>query len=141
MNYPHSMRLAGPWDFEVIRTDAGEPPSQYGRIRLPLAWSEAFGNEFRGVVRLVRRFNRPTNLDPHECVCLEIEGCCANGRASLNGDPLGSVPARSLRVDFDITSRIELNNTLEIEVEIPELLFGNVLGEVRLEIRLAPSSC
>ena len=148
MIYPHAMRLAGPWEYEVLRVDSGAPLLPAGRVKLPADWGETLGQDFRGLVRYVRRFNRPTNLDPHERVWLVIERVDARGRALLNNEPLGEIPSCERSVEFDLTSRLQLHNALVVEVECPaetaahglprpgrEHLPGGITGDVRLEIR------
>lgn len=150
MNYPHVMRLAGPWEFEVLRVDAGEASvGQSGRIQIPGDWGAWLGRDFRGAVRYRRHFHRPTNLDPHEQVWLAIEGVDAWGSVSLNGCPLGEVRGYALTAEFEITDALLLRNELTIDVECPpherlgerlrpgrEDQPGGLLGAVRLEIRV-----
>lgn len=154
MPYPHAIRLRGPWEFEVLRSDAGSAkeyasPGFLGRVQLPCDWSPSLGLGFRGAVRYRRRFNRPSGLDPHERVWLIVEGLDAFGVATLNGRLLGPVQGYAVPASFDVTEMLLPNNELSLDVELPdqlpggspplrpgrEELAGGPIGEVRLEIR------
>jgi hypothetical protein len=125
----HRIRLRGPWDLVPLdRTDGDAPLPPAGRVDVPGDLSEVVGADFRGRVRLGRRFNSPTNLDPDEQVALVFEALDAQAQLVLNGTPLqfaGQSPAR-----FDIRPLLALHNLLEVTLTLPAL----PLGEVRLEI-------
>lgn len=154
MSYPHAMRLAGPWHFEVLKVYAGDrrdPPPEpiAGTARLPADWSDTLGVEFRGRVRYTRAFNRPTNLDPHESVWLVVEGADAAAAISLNGEPLGEFAGYAVTFERDVTKLLAGHNQLQIDVELPPFVpryegalrpgrvdvAGGLTGEVRLEVR------
>lgn len=150
MKYPHVMRLAGPWDYEVLRAGASSLPSPAGSAHQPADWVTMLGEGFRGRVRCERRFHRPTNLDPRERVWIVIEGKGAAGRVLLNNEALGELHGWQQPAEFDLTSRLLPYNSLTIEVDCSvetvagsrprldrERLTGGLLGDVRLEIRLA----
>ena len=131
MIYPHVIRLAGPWEYEVLRADAGAPPSSTsGRMQLPTAWQALLGGDFRGLIRLRRRFNRPTNLDPQETVWVVIEGSHLRCVAGLNGQSLGDLHDDAALGEFEVTSELPMHNELTIDLEHA----GSITG-VRLEIR------
>ena len=161
MSQPHVIRLRGPWQYEplerwVLDADGGrgaiEPLPPPGRIVMPCDWSQTLGRDFRGRVRFVRAFGKPTRLDPAEQVWLVVAGVDLTGQAELNGLPLGSLTGWHATARFDVTSLLAERNELKIEVELPPLsyadeqrlrcdragLAGGVIGEVRLEI-LSPA--
>ncbi|MBX3412842.1 MAG: hypothetical protein KF708_09155 [Pirellulales bacterium] len=154
MSYPHAMRLAGPWHYEVLKTYVEgkyQPPATPigGTAKLPADWSQELGRDFRGRVRYTRSFHRPTNLDPHESVWLVIEGADAAVAVSLNGEPLGEFAGYALTFERDVTNLLAPNNQLQVDVELPVLtpayeramrpgrhdLSGGLTGPVRLEVR------
>lgn len=136
------MRLIGPWDYQVLsgQTAGDRPPT--GRLRMPTDRTSAFGPEFVGAVRLRRRFNRPTNLDPHERVWLVIEGVEAGSPAALNGSALGEVGAAGQPVEFDVTGRLAMHNELAIDIvwNGQDGAAADIFGDVRLEIRFQASN-
>jgi len=153
MPYPHTIRLRGPWEFEVAESASASTSPRSGKAKLPCDWSETLGREFRGLVRYRRRFNRPSGLDPHERVWLIVEGVDAFGSATLNGRALGEVRGYALPASFDVTDLLAQGNELLLDVELPpelsgepaplrpgrEDLAGGPIGEVRLEIRAGAS--
>jgi hypothetical protein len=116
----HRIHLRGPWQLEP---GDGSPAVT---IRMPLE-PEALGN-LHGPVRLIRRFNRPTNLSPNERVFVVLEGWENLGRVAVNGVVLDA--------PLDATRSLQLHNVLTIDVEG----LGLVVGEATLEIRGASSS-
>ncbi|HEX4142103.1 MAG TPA: hypothetical protein VHY91_01025 [Pirellulales bacterium] len=157
MSQPHVIRLRGPWQYEPLaqwildaegtqRTVEPLPPA--GRMVMPADWSEPLGRDFRGRVRFLRSFGRPTRLEPDEQVWLVCDGVDLTGWALLNGEQLGPLPGFRQPASFDVTSRLKERNELAIDVELPPLsyddeqqlrpdragLAGGVIGEVRLEI-------
>ena len=97
---PHSIRLRGPWQYEVlalavadasgglILADSEVPPP--GVIELPGDWSAALGADFRGLARLTRRFGLPTGLSQSSRVWLAIEGVAGTAAVALNSQTLGN---------------------------------------------------
>jgi hypothetical protein len=145
---PHVIRLRGPWDCEPLeRFDgAGELPAG-GRVKPPCDWAATLGREFLGRVRYTRRFNRPTNIDPHEHVWLACDGVDQRATVALNGHALGNLTGHRGTTRFDVTSLLELHNTLWVDVTLDRATFhdrdlrgeragdaGGLVGEVRLEI-------
>jgi hypothetical protein len=98
----HPIRLRGPWDAQ------------------PLADSP-------GLVRLTRRFHRPTGLDGGERVWLAIDAPAAPSRVVLNG-VLAGQPSRSSPFRWDITDLLQPYNELQVDTAGPSP------GDVRLEI-------
>jgi beta-galactosidase/beta-glucuronidase len=103
------------------------------------------GADFRGRVRHVRRFGRPTGLDSGERVWLVCDGATLTATVVLNGTPLGAILGPTTPARFDVTERLLPRNELVIEVEFPaieaanrpsaaEVRCGGLTGEVRLEI-------
>jgi hypothetical protein len=153
----HTIRLAGPWQYEPlarsVRASAGVSESTAdlpppGRIDMPADWAATLGADFRGRVRFRRSFGRPTGLEPSDRVWLVLERIDARGVVSLNGSPLGETSIDSGPTRFDVTALLAVRNELVIEVELPDWpadedlrrrgdragQVGGVIGEVRLEI-------
>jgi hypothetical protein len=104
--YPHRIRLRGPWERDE-RADG---------------------------VRLRRRFNRPTDLDPHEQVWLVARCPVAFRGAKLNDVPL---PAAGQEAEWDITPRLADHNLLafDLDADVARDLPPGPPGEIYLEIR------
>ncbi len=152
MSYPHSIRLRGPWHYEVLGQTAPAGTSQVGRVgrmQIPADWGRELGQEFRGAVRFRRTFHRPTRLDPQERVVLVGEGADAAAEVSLNDQPLGSIAGYALPLRADVTKQLAGENVVQVDVsclggdeESPALISrpgrkelpGGLLREVRLEI-------
>src|SRR5687768_1866707 len=95
---PHTIRLRGPWqcqplaravgsaDGSVVWNDSELPPAC--AIELPGDWSAALGAEFRGLVRLTRRFGLPTGLSRASRVWLAIAEVAGIALVTLNAHKL-----------------------------------------------------
>jgi len=122
---PHPIRLRQPWD-EVSAKAAGK-------------------RAFR------RSFNRPTGLESHETVCVEIDRAVYCGDVALNGISLGNLETGELFA-AEITALLNSANELVVEVDPATALKGPIpsasiyvidanqppsspIGEVRLVIR------
>jgi len=129
----HWIRLRGPWEVEWMAPPPGERASAdvaTGRVRLPTAWSELFGDR-GGTARFSRRFQQPTNLDADERVLVTLSEVRCKVTALLNGSPVSpltlpvgdpeSAPGDDT-LSFEITSLLQPTNrlTLELMVEDPE---------------------
>ena len=141
-DHVHPIRLPGPWQVRIIQQTAGSAdlPETFS-CRLPGDWTEPLGHDFRGIVRLERRFNRPTGLQPGQPVYLVVQRVDLQGQVTLNDHCLGPVgPDHPLRQE--IAHLLIDPNRLSIEVELRlncqrtgrESQGGGRLGEVRLEI-------
>lgn len=120
MSYPHTIRLRGPWQYEVVeRFDAGSDPGEphaSGRVKLPCNWNEPPWGDFCGRARFTRTFNWPEPLEPHEQLSLMFDVGADCVIAELNGKRL--VEFKSKRpVRVDISGRVEISNTLAIAVQ------------------------
>ena len=73
--------------------------------------------DFRGVVRFVRPFHRPTNLDPDERVFLVFSAVGGRGEVRLDGHPLGRLDTRDAPQDADITDHLRPNMQVTIDLE------------------------
>lgn len=141
----HSIRLRGPWRFEVLERLAGdESRRDEGKQKMPADWTETLGADFRGTVRYTRTFHQPTGLEPGQQVWLVIEGVTSSGAVTLNDTRLpdcGST-AHDSQVDSpfwrqEIQHLLSANCQLIIDVTHPldAELPGGLTGEVRLEIQ------
>ena len=154
---PHIIRLRGPWQYEPLVRLCLDPDGQAvpgadlppaGRVTLPADWSRTLGADFRGRVRYVRRFGRPTNLAVDQAVWLVCAGVDQSAQAWLNGRPLGQWQGYHQPVRFLVTADLVERNELIVDVELLPLsypdeqavrpdragLAGGLIGEVRLEI-------
>ena len=130
----HRIRLRGPWEFCWVKP-AGRRDQPAGEIRLPSRWKDAFGDA-RGTVRLSRKFNGPTGIEPGDRIWLEV---AAGGEAGvlLNGDWLGHV-GPGVIARFDVSNRIALHNRTELDLSREEAAASEVpIAEVALVIEPA----
>jgi hypothetical protein len=155
----HIIRLRGPWRYQplarrvlladgtvredVVAQDAART------MRLPADWSQVLG-DFRGRVRFMRSFHRPTGLTPGTHVALVIDAVDARATVMLNGQLLGTCGGPGFAARFNIRPHLQLRNELAIDVELPYELAsdarfarppgresasgGGLVGDVYLEI-------
>lgn len=113
----HTIRLKGPWDYtwlEPVRTDEEKSLLTPGRVQAPVSWKDCFGAR-AGCVRWSRRFQSPTNLDPHERVLLSLEGIRGVERVCLNDSMLPMLLLENDEQKYDLTDRLRPTNLIEIE--------------------------
>lgn len=128
----HAIRLRGPWQIEPLDDRSPAPPVE---IAVPGDWSAALGENFRGPARYTRRFGLPTNLSPQERVFLVIERVHGQATIELNGQLLGTQTGVDELRKYEVTSLLQLRNSLQIVIAVPADQTGpGALGEVRLEI-------
>ncbi len=134
----HTIRLRGPWDYQLFVD--GQPSGPVRRSELDADWASLLDVQLRGVLRLVRRFSQPTNLEPDEQVLLVFTQSRCAASPTLNAQPLGQLPAKS-DAAFDVTGQLSFRNDLNVELPWPlsDISPGSPLGEVRLEIRRVPA--
>lgn len=145
--YPHRIRLRGPWDYEPLTRmlslpDGGcdtehEDVPKKGRMNLPGRWRDGGLPDFAGRVRFMRCFGYPGRIDHDEQVWLTFEGIAGTSQIRLNGQPLGEVVTVAPAA-FEITELLLPRNELVVDVEsaTPD---GGIWGEVALEIRCVES--
>lgn len=133
-DYPHPIRLRGPWDLFVVSAAASAAVQTF-RVTPPCDWSPALGPEFRGTARFRRYFNAPDRLMPHERLWLVVEGADAQADVALNGTPLGKFAGPTTRWEHDINTLYKSRNELTIDVTADGS--PGALGPVRLEVRWA----
>jgi hypothetical protein len=136
--YPHRIRLRGPWTCEPLFRmeadgvrDTADLPAPF-RMTMPGRWEEGGLPDFRGGIRLVRRFGYPGRIDDHERVWLTFEGAVERASASLNGQPLGAWEDGA--AEFQVTALLNPRNLLIVDVE-SQAPGGGLWGEVALEVR------
>jgi len=66
-------------------------------------------------VRYVRRFHRPTGLEPHETVFLVVEPSVQLAAVCLNGAPLTKLDDHEPSYWFDITARLQDSNEIALD--------------------------
>jgi hypothetical protein len=137
--YPHRIRLRGPWECEPLARLAGQnliaeglpPPT---RMTMPARWRDAGLPDFRGRVRLRRRFGYPGRIDAHERVWLTCAGVDGTAEVRLNDAPLGCRQGADGPFEFEVTELLRPRN--DLCVEVVELTgAGGLWGEVALEVR------
>ena len=149
MAYPHPIRLHGPWEWEVLRSNmpGEEVAAMQRRLHIPGDWGGVLGAAFQGQVRLRRWFHRPGKLEAHERAWLVCQGVDPGGTIRLNGEELGAAQGYAIPVEFHVTERLLARNNLEIDIDTYSIagmqglrpgregLPGGLLGDIRLEIR------
>jgi hypothetical protein len=131
----HRINIKGPWEFEWIEPPDGGPA---GRAKMPADWASLFG-ERAGAVRWTRRFHEPTGLEPGDRVWLAFAGIGGTARITLDDEPLGLVTDAE-NVRFEITDRLDLTNTLRVEITFDPANAsgpGGLYGVLALEIESA----
>ena len=118
-------------------------------MKIPADWSTSLGQQFRGRVRFMRPFGRPTGLTPSDRIELVIAHVDAWADVYLGARPLGAIPTQARDSRFEIPQhQLGTRNRLVVEVELPHEtadsaplprgtrtgMCGGIIGEVRLEI-------
>jgi hypothetical protein len=135
--YPHRMRLRGPWTCQPLfrftqdgsRVTADLPAAF--RMTMPCRWQDGGLSDFRGGVRLLRRFGYPGRIDDFERVWLTFEGAQERATATLNDHLLGTWEGAA---EFEVTALLKPRNTLMVEV-VAAAAGGGLWGDVALEVR------
>ena len=121
MKIIHEMRLKGPWEYcwespDVTETQLGCALS--GRVKVPVTWSECFGEQ-AGIVVWSRRFQKPTNLDTTERVMIAAPQLAGVIEVRLNGTSLPHDEQPQIGFRYDVTELLEPSNMLELSMECP----------------------
>jgi hypothetical protein len=146
-NAAYRILLRGPWECEPLaraeRDGTGalvwtsDPLPAAGTVRLPASWQDLFG-EFRGRVRLRRRFHPPSNVEAGDRLAIVFDGARGTGPVALNGRGLGQLGSAGGITSFDVTGLLQVNNELAVELEFTETGEesppGGIFGPVALEI-------
>ena len=124
--YPHRIRLRGPWECEPID---GPPPR---RVLMPGRWLDAGLEGFHGSARFTRKFGYPGNIDESEHVWLTFDGCTGCQEVRLNEHLLSKPPGEVFT--FEVTKILTARNRLDVLIRGESEMAG-LWGEVALEIR------
>jgi hypothetical protein len=81
--------------------------------------SNHFGTAFHGLGRYLRRFGRPTNLEPGQCVELVIESLEPAAQIRLNNRLLFASRSPDQVWRVDITEQLVARNQLSIDLAYP----------------------
>lgn len=129
--YPHRMRLHGPWELRsASHLRRGSAPEE--TIRVPGTWSGGLPASDRGI-RLLRKFGRPSRLDPWERVWVCIQASPMPDVCVLNGELL-SGNAQCPTGEFEVTDRLTDRNELALQFS-PNQGMLRAIETVALEIR------
>ncbi len=119
MKARHRIRLAGPWEAEVLHSNSHQELAGTHLKAALGATDEPLDNPFFGKLTLRRNFNIPSGLDEKSVVwlCLEGLGLPAQSEIIFNRRPLnrtdgGAAVARHLEVA--VTDDLENFNRIEI---------------------------
>ena len=146
--YPHRIRLAGPWEYEVLVGVAGAesskprpiasrgfedsaPATQSIRVTLPCRLRDCGLADYTGTVRFTRRFGYPGRIDDYERVWLTFAAVFGRAHASLNNSELGTIAAAA---EFEVTRLLQERNVLQVDIDGSGGDAG-LHGEVALEVR------
>ena len=108
---------------------------------MPIDWISLFGDR-SGRARFLRRFGRPTNLEPHERLFLMFDGIGGAARVALNNGLLGTIDAKNETAQFEVTGLLNWRNVMTVEIEFDPAHSpgrrGGLWAPVVLEIRWEP---
>ena len=139
---PHVIRLRGPWQYKPLwyweyapdgsRRVSSELPPPGGTFVAPGNWRELLGDDFRGFVRLIRQFHRPTGLNSGSHVWLAFcEMPSTIPGVVLNDCPIGEETTSGR---YEITPLLEQTNELWMCITLDGQDPPALLGQVQLEI-------
>jgi hypothetical protein len=133
--YPHRIRLAGPWECEVLASRGASapectwgltPPASPKRVTIPCHW-----HNFTGTARFTRRFGYPGRIDEYERVWLTFAAVSGRAHVSLNTSELGTITDAA---EFEVARMLQERNKLQVDIEGSGSDAG-LPGEVALEVR------
>jgi hypothetical protein len=137
----HRIHLRGPWDYvwlDPANNVRETSLATSGTVAMPREWQAVFG-DVSGTARFLRKFHRPTNLDPHESVFIVLTKVRGSGTARLNDTDLGSFSSDGGTVAFDISQALEPFNQFAVDITFQQTSAprqsGGLYGVVALEIR------
>ena len=109
LSKPHRINLSAMW-----RTD-DDPGSSKVNLQ-ELDWGSIDQTQLKqGPITFSRSFNRPTNLDEHSRVTLELTGLPVDTCCNFNGQEIGR--CEGIVCEFDVTELlISGQNRIQIEV-------------------------
>jgi hypothetical protein len=112
----HSIRLRGPWQFELSR----ETTSREGKAKLPvdlltLLTDDECADDSTSMI-LQRYFNLPTGLSNSDQVHLSIGGLTEGFSVALNSEPLPVEASENLTYVLDVTSKLQPRNELIVTI-------------------------
>jgi hypothetical protein len=111
------MHLHGPWQYEWLSAEPFDSVvSRTGRVKMPCNWKSLFG-DMAGKARFLRRFHKPTNLEPHEQVYLVFEDIKGRIKISINDSVLGTADNSKETIGHEITEYLKPSNELSVEIE------------------------
>jgi hypothetical protein len=148
----HSIRLAGPWQFQVLAEGNTQAPFDSGDLRLP--FPSSLGDDVilrlkssqhapvKMFVRLSRRFHRPTGLTDATQVWLRLvmdqtADCLLNQQPltpDQQPDAFGSKAGQGDCYACEISRQLRDYNLLEIDVPLLPGESPTAVTEVTLEI-------
>jgi hypothetical protein len=124
----HIIRLRGPWD--VINPESGA----ICRVQWPLTLSALPAPLAAGRLTVQRKFHRPTGIEPHDVVALQVLSIIPVVAASLNASPLSiGAPGDSV----EVTKLLQAHNLLSIQLQMDCGLIEDLaksMLDVQLEI-------
>ena len=138
MNARHRIRLAGPWEAEIIHSSSHRELANTPLKAALDGTVEKGGHPFHGDVRLRRNFNLPTGLDEKSVVWLCAEGLPPTARCQifLNRQPLratGGSLTGGQPIEVAVTDALENFNRIEITLSCADAV-------TRVEIAKNPAS-
>ena len=119
MNARHRIRLAGPWEAEILHSSSHHELAN-SQLKAELGGTgEQDGHPFHGNLKLRRNFNLPTGLDEDSVVWLCAEGFppTAQCQIFLNRQPLdgtGGGLTVDRQIEVAVTDALENFNRIEI---------------------------
>ena len=119
MNARHRIRLAGPWEAEILRSSSHhELANTHLKAELGGTGQQG-GHPFHGNLKLRRNFNLPTGLDEDSVVWLCAEGFLLTAQCQifLNRQPLdgtGGGLTVAPQIEVAVTDALENFNRIEI---------------------------
>ena len=129
----HKIRLAGPWQCQ----QPSEPPVTWRTVTLPFPLPTSDRS-----TTLKRRFHSPTGIDSKTSIEVAVFVTAASAFVRLNGQVLEKASTAELPDEpaghitaFDVTSRLQPFNELEVELQNSQSVVDATLRAVELWIR------
>ena len=130
--YPHRIRLRGPWECVPIEAHGGAILPMPRRVTMPGRFGDHGLAAFAGQVRYTRTFGYPGTIDDFERVWLTCDGM--DGRADVLLNDVCLARQQSGPFAFDGTAVLKPHNRLDLTLAAAGEQAG-LWGEVALEVR------
>ena len=111
--YPHRIRLRGPWEWRPSESDSAAP----NLVHMPCTWQDLVATQPGAQIRFLRRFGQPQLQNPNERVWLVVEGLASSAKVWMNDNVIDPCHTGPERCEREVTDLLERRNRLRIQMD------------------------